>query len=116
MVETRQPDRIAGGEALARQFSGENSATEYKRNLATPIGHHVLAAPIFIADQAIGAMIVQGARGPDSMSDSNFVLLETLSTNTGAAIERMRSIEQARQDAIRTERIRLESDVPHLGQ
>jgi PAS domain S-box-containing protein len=74
--------------------------------------HGLLAAPMCLPDGClVGVLIAWDTEGQGMFSELDEVLIQTLATNAAADIERLRGLEKAREDAIRTERKRLERDL-----
>jgi len=75
-------------------------------------GHSLLAAPLCLPDGSlVGVLVARDAEGRGGFSDFDEVLIQTLATNAAADMERVRGLEKARQDAVRAERKRLETDL-----
>jgi signal transduction histidine kinase len=62
-------------------------------------------------ERLVGVLVAWDAESQDGFSEFDEVLLTTLATHSAADIERVKSLEKARKDAILAERKRLETDL-----
>jgi PAS domain S-box-containing protein len=112
VAETREPVRLAGAELLQHPCWSKEIWTRLKWDFGPEANHSLLAAPMCLPDgRLIGVLVARDAENWEGFSEFDQVLLETLATNAAADIERVRSLEKAREDAVRTERKRLETDL-----
>jgi PAS domain S-box-containing protein len=75
-------------------------------------GHSILAVPMCTADGSVkGVLLARDTNSKRGFSASDERLLGTLATNAVAEIERFRTIDEVRAEAVRTERKRLEYEL-----
>jgi len=112
VAETRQPIRLVGDEILRHPSWREEIWTKLGWDFDPQRDHSILAVPMCAPDGCLAVVLVaRDAESRDGFSEFDQVLLETLATNAVAEIERVRGLEKARQDAVRAERKRLETDL-----
>jgi PAS domain S-box-containing protein len=112
VAETGQPIRLLGEEIFQHRFWSKELWTRLEWDFNPETHHSLLAAPMCLPDgHLVGILVARDAESDESFSDFDEVLLKTLATNAAADIERVRSLEKAREDAVRTERKRLETDL-----
>jgi PAS domain S-box-containing protein len=112
VAETCEPVRLAGAELLQHPCWNKEIWTRLKWDFAPDANHSLLAAQMCLHDgRLVGVLVARDAESDEGFSEFDEVLLETLATNAAADIERVRGLEKAREDGIRIERARLETDL-----
>jgi PAS domain S-box-containing protein len=112
VAEARQLIRLLGEEIVEHPSYNKELWTRLGWDSDLKADHSLLAAPMCLHDgQLVGVLIARDAESRDGFSQLDEVLLKTLATNAAADIERVRGLERAREDAIRVERKRLETDL-----
>ena len=112
VVEWRQPVRLLGREMLQHPLWNRELWTRLGWNFDPESDHSLLAAPMCLPDGCpVGVLVARDAESDEGFSEFDEVLLQTLATNATANIERVRGLEKAREEAVRAERKRLETDL-----
>jgi PAS domain S-box-containing protein len=112
VAETCQPIRLLGEEIFQHPSWHEAIWTGLGWDLDPEREHSVLGAPMCAPDgRLVGVLVAWDAESQEGFSEFDEVLIQTLATNATADIERVKALEQARDDAVRAERKRLETDL-----
>jgi signal transduction histidine kinase len=109
---TCQSIRLAGEEMPQHPAWNRELWQELGWDFDLESDHSLLAAPMRLHDgRLVGVLVARDAERRGGFSDFDEVLIQTLATNAAADIERVGSVEKAREDAIHIERARLETDL-----
>ena len=112
VTDTCQPVRLLGEEVLQHSLWNRDLWARLGWDFDPEKDHSLLAVPMCTPDgRMAGVLVARDARQDEGFSEFDEVLLRTLATNAAADIERVRRMEKVREDAIRTERKRLEADL-----
>ncbi|MFB0538105.1 MAG: GAF domain-containing protein [Anaerolineae bacterium] len=112
VAETCQPIRLPGEQIFQHPSWSKELWTELRWDFEPGANHSLLAAPMCLPDGRLaGILVARDATSREGFSEFDELLLETLATNAAADIEWVRSVEKAREDAVRDERARLETDL-----
>ncbi len=112
VAETCQPVRLLGRGVLQHPLWNKELWTRLGWNFDPEREHSLLAVPMCTpGGRLVGVLVAQDAESDDGFSEFDEALLETLATNATAGIERVRSVEKVRADAVRAERKRMETDL-----
>ncbi|MFQ6101604.1 MAG: GAF domain-containing protein [Anaerolineae bacterium] len=112
VAETCQPVRLLGKDVLQHPLWNRELWARLGWDFDPQGDHSLLAVPMRTpADRLVGVLVARDAENDEGFSEFDERLLQTLATNAAAGIERVRSVEKARADAIRAERKRLETDL-----
>jgi PAS domain S-box-containing protein len=112
VAETRQPICLLGEKVFQHPSWNKELWTRLGWDFDPEHDHSLLAAPMCApVGRLVGVLVARDSESQEGFSEFDAVLIQTLATNAAADIERVRSLEKAREDAIRAERKRLETDL-----
>lgn len=112
VAHTCQPIRLLENQILQHPSWNEEIWTRLGWDFDSGHNHSFLAAAMRTPDgHLVGVLVARDAASQQGFSEFDKVLIETLATNAAADIERVKGLEKAREDAIRAERKRLETDL-----
>jgi len=112
VVGWRQPVRLLGREMRQHPLWNAELWARLGWGFDPESDHSLLAAPICASDGCLlGVLVALDAESDRGFSGFDETLLQTLATNAAADIGRVRGLEKTREEAIRAERKRLETDL-----